>query len=298
MRSDSLRWLRCPACAGDLTLSAQPEQGFVTTGTLRCSCGGEYAIRDGVTNFVYPLQLMPSDEEFQRKYDAGADQYDLGLRWLFESFYADENAIRSEMCDLLELKPNARVLEIGCGTGKDSVHIVQRLDGGGELWLLELSAGMIALARERLAGCQVPTEYVLANASYLPFAGGTFDAVFHFGGLNTFGEIRRALAEMTRVAKVGGKVVAGDEAVAPWLRRKLYGRILMNANQLYKHTPPLHLLPDNIQNVSLHWILGNAFYLIAYRVAAAAPALDLDLPIPGKRGGTLRSRYYGAESKP
>src|SRR5437868_5680508 len=136
----------------------------------------------------------------------------------------------------------------------------------------------------------IPIEFVLSNAAYLPFADGYFDAAFHFGGLNTFGEVRRALAEMTRVVRVGGKVVVGDEGIAPWLRQKTFGRILMNANPLYKHRPPIECLPENVCNVGLRWILGNAFYLIDYGVGTGAPRVDVDLPIPGK-GDSLRSRY-------
>jgi SAM-dependent methyltransferase len=134
---------------------------------------------------------------------------------------------------------------------------------------------------------------VLSNASYLPFADDSFDAAFHFGGINTFGELRRALSEMTRVVRVGGKVVVGDEGVAPWLRRRLFGRILVKANPLYAHRPPLDAIPDNAADVRLQWILGNAFYVIDYRVAAGPPFVDLDLPIPGK-GDSLRSRYYAS----
>jgi len=149
---------------------------------------------------------------------------------------------------------------------------------------------MIRLACRRLANVNSPVEYFLSNVTYLPFMDGHFDAAFHFGGLNTFGDIRRALSEMTRVTRIGGKVVVGDEGVAPWLRRNRFGRILINANPLYKHRPPLECLPENAREVSLRWILGNAFYLIDYRVGDGAPPVDLDLPIPGK-GDSLRSRY-------
>ena len=119
-----------------------------------------------------------------------------------------------------------------------------------------------------------------------------FRSVFHFGGINEFGEVGRALSEMTRVVTPGGKVVVGDEGIAPWLRRRVIGRILIRANPLYAHRPPLERLPENALDVSLHWIIGNAFYVIDYRVGDEPPPVDIDLPIPG-RGDSLRSRYYG-----
>jgi ubiquinone/menaquinone biosynthesis C-methylase UbiE len=262
----------------------------VIEGHLMCACGGTYRIEDGTPNLIYPNQLLPSDEEFKQKYDRGADKYDEGLDWLFGSFCEDENEVRSALVKLLNLRPGLHVLEVGCGTGKDSVHIASELGETGELYVQDISSAMIRLARRRLAGSPTPIEYLLGNAAYLPFNDGFFDAVFHFGGLNTFGEIRRALAEMTRVVHVGGKVVVGDEGVAPWLRKKEFGRVLINANPLYKHRPRLECLPENARDVALRWILGNAFYLIDYRVGDGPPKVDLDLPIPGK-GDSLRSRY-------
>lgn len=98
---------------------------------------------------------------------------------------------------------------------------------------------------------------------------------------------------MARVVRVGGKVVIGDEGLAPWLRHTELGRILLNSNYLYTYEPPIDLLPDNAADPCLRWVIGNAFYLIEFRVASAAPAVDLDLPILGTRGGTHRTRYYG-----
>ena len=297
MRREHLSVLRCPACRGTLELEAQRDDaGEVHEGALRCSCGERWEIRDGIAGFTYPVQLKPSDEELQKRYDDGAERYDDGLEWLFRSFHEDQDAVREKLVDLLELSSGATVLDLGGGTGSDSLHITRRLGSAGRLFLLDLSSGMLRIARSKLGKPQPIVEYLLGNGTHLPFADRTFDAVFHFGGINEFAEIPRTFVEMTRVTRVGGKVVVGDESVAPWLRRKTFGRILSNANPLYKHRPPLGALPVEARDVGLRWILGNAFYVIDYRVGEGSPPLDLDLPIPGK-GDSLRSRYDGAKSR-
>jgi ubiquinone/menaquinone biosynthesis C-methylase UbiE len=235
---------------------------------------------------------LPSDSEFQRKYDDGAHEYDTGLGWLFASFRQDQASFRRGLVDKLDLRPGMRVIETGCGTGQDSAEIAARIAPGGELYVQDLSIAMLQLARRRLRDAGVPVKFVLSNASYLPLPTGQFDAAFHFGGINTFGDVRRAIDDMTRVVRPGGAVVFGDEGVAPWLRRKRLGRILVKANPLYRHRPPIDKLPDVARDVRLSWLLGNAFYVIEYRVGESPPFVDLDLPIPGPRNGTLRSRYY------
>jgi SAM-dependent methyltransferase len=153
---------------------------------------------------------------------------------------------------------------------------------------------MLAVGRERMvaAGCE-RAEFFVGNAAHLPFPDGILDAAFHFGGINLFTDQAKAIAEMARVVKVGGKVVFGDEGVAPWLRDKPHGQVLMNSNRLYKYAPPTDKLPECARDVCVRWFLGNAYYTIDFRVGDGPPRLDLDLPILGQRGGTHRTRYHG-----
>jgi len=282
---------RCAATTQPLTLEVFSAAGDeIIEGALVSPSGAVYSIRGGVPDFTYPEELQPSDEEFLRKYEGGAQQYDVGLQWLFRSFFLNQESVRAAMVARLELQPGARVLEVGCGTGKDTLHIARALAGSGELFAQDISPAMLAIAKTETAEAAVPIEFSVGNAAYLPFADGQFDAVFHFGGINEFGDITRALAEMTRVTRIRGKVVVGDEGIAPWMRDRPFGQILINANPLYRHTPPLAMLPEAARDVHLNWIIANAFYLIDYRVGEGPPAVNLDLPIPGK-GDTLRSRF-------
>lgn len=292
MKRSTANFYRCPASNDKLALTAGQLNGEeVLRGTLTAQ-GRSYEITDGVPNFIYPKQLLEDDADVLRKYDEAADKYEVGLDWLFGSFFEDEVAVRNQMIDLLGLQPNSRVLEVGCGTGRDSALIADRLSSSGSLFLQELSSGMMNICRKSLSQKKVPIEFSLANAAYLPFADQSFDAVYHFGGINTFSEKQRAFSEMTRVAKKGGVVVIGDESVPPWLREKDFGKILMKANPLYEHRVPLECIPESARNVSVKWVLGNAFYVIRYEVGDGPPPVDLDRPIPGK-GDSLRSRYYG-----
>lgn len=291
MRKSKLALLRCPGCKSCLAFEAGAKNiSEAVEGQLLCSCGNTFPVRNGVPDLTFPADMGRSDQELRTRYDCSAAHYETGLKWLFRSFYEDADALRSEMVDLLGIGPDATVLDLGCGTGEDSIHIVRRLDHRGSLFMLDLAAGMLELSRQKLSDSEASVEWLQGNGCYLPFADNAFDAVFHFGGINEFSEPRRALNEMTRVTRVCGKVVVGDEGVAPWLRRKTYGRILTKANPLYKNRPPLECLPANARDVRLRWILGNAFYVIDYKVGEGPPPVDLDLPIPG-RGDTLRSRY-------
>src|SRR4051812_45550 len=182
MRSEAVAILRCPSCGEPLT--AQGGDEVVEKGRLTCRRGHEYDVRDGFADLVYPRDLMPSDAEFQAKYDVGAEDYDSGIQWMWKAFSTDEDAARAELIDLLELEPGMRALETGAGTGQDSWRIMQRLGDDGELFATDLSVGMLRVAKRRLAAYRTAHELLLCNGSYLPFEDDAFDAAYHFGGIN------------------------------------------------------------------------------------------------------------------
>jgi ubiquinone/menaquinone biosynthesis C-methylase UbiE len=298
MHNSFIKTIVCPKTKGPLELEVSKQEGDVIKDGILINkkTNSEYKIQDGIPDFTYPDELKASDKEFNEKYEANADFYDIGMQWLFSSFYEEEENVRNKLISFLNIRPDDFILNLGCGSGSDSKYILRHLNENGKLFNLDLSRNLLRIARDKLSGSKAQLDYFIGNGSYLPFAGQIFDSVFHFGGINIFSEKKRAIMEMTRVVKPGGRVVFGDESAAPWLSKKNFGKIITNANPLYKHRPPLDLLPDNAQDVSLNYVLGNSFYIIAFTVGEPAK-LNLDLPIPGKRGGTLRSRYEANHPK-
>lgn len=284
----------CPATGDPLNLEVQQEdQGRVKEGVLRSQEGVQYFIRDGVPDFTWPPQLDRSDAETLSSYESIAQDYDMYASLPFITYRSDEYAVREHMADLLALTPESRVLEIGCGTGRGALHLVKRLGKQGALYLQELSPGLLAQARRKLESNGVDAEFSIANGSYLPFEDNFFDAAHHFGGINTFSDIRRCLSELVRVVKPGGKIVIGDEGLAPWLKEAEFGRIMTNSNPLLKCSPPLELLPANVDEVRLEYIMMGAFYSVDFKVLNEPHQPDYHMRIPSKRGGTHWTRYHG-----
>jgi ubiquinone/menaquinone biosynthesis C-methylase UbiE len=295
---------RCPYSGKPLRIEVTEQDGDDVVGgrlLVEEEPAVEYEIAGGMPRLIQfeREEFGPAEAREREYYEAVADEYDRVLDWLFESFYEDEHEFRSWMIDLLELKPTDRLLETGAGTCRDTVEIARRLGPEGQLFVQDLSPNMLSIGRDRmrdgglLDGSHGRVSFFIGNAARLPFPGASFDAAYHFGGLNLFTDRELALAEMARVVRPGGRVVVGDEGMAPWLREREYGKILMSSNQLYSYQAPTDLLPESSREVSLHWALGNAFWVIAFKVGEGSPNVDLDLPILGKRGGTHRTRYFG-----
>lgn len=265
----------------------------VVTGRLVGEDGAEYHIRGGIPDLTYPRELAGEQKESLSYYEGVADVYDDVAHLSFRIQYVDEAKARQEFVRLLGLRPDSRVLELACGTGRDSEIIARDLDETGQLYLQDISPAMLLQSRKKLSGASVPVEYVVGNACFLPFPDRYFDAVFSFGGLGVFGDIAGSLKEIARVTKVGGKVVVGDESMPPWLHETEYGRVLLNNNPLFKKAIPFEQIPVEARDVTVRWVIGGVYYLIEFVVGEGEPKADFDLEIPGRRGGTLRTRYYG-----
>ena len=294
MRSGEEKFYVDPITLEALTLSEEVRDGEeIQSGLLLSPSGHRFEIRNGVPDLVYPFDLPAVDRHALQQSEERVDGYDRYLPLTFSTYGEDEQVVRNAMIDKLRLRSGAVILETGAGTGRDSEIIARRLGAGGKFYIQDLSPSFLARNVERMHGVPVRVEPALANGYYLPFPDNSFDACFHFGGINAFGDVRRAFSEMARVTKPGGKVVVGDESMPPWLRETEFAKILMNSNPEFIYPLPLDKLPVEARKTRLEWIIGGVFYVIDFEVGEGEPWADFDFPIPGVRGGTHRTRYCG-----
>ena len=138
-----------------------------------------------------------------------------------------------------------------------------------------------------------PLYLSVSDALSLPYVDSYFDRVYHFGGINLFRSIPKALAEFFRVLKPGGLCLFGDEGVAEHLRSSDYGKMLINNNSLWSAHPPLGDLPCTAADVKLQYVLGMSFWLLSFVKQSSTPTINPFVEHIGPRGGTMHSRYYG-----
>jgi ubiquinone/menaquinone biosynthesis C-methylase UbiE len=176
--------------------------------------GARYPIREGIPVFV--TEASGQNRKYQEMYDRTAALYDPVLtiaRCL--RFNRDS---RLEYIRELEIPAGARVLEVSVGTGAN----LKYFPADAQLFGLDLSWGMLRQCRKRLERTKRSAALFQGEAERLPFAGDSFDVVFHVGGINFFNDRARAVAEMIRVARPGTKIVIVDETeklVRGWYER-------------------------------------------------------------------------------
>ncbi len=99
----------------------------------------------------------------------------------------------------LALAPGRTVLDVACGTGTSSVCLAK---SGAEVTGCDFSPGMLDVARTRASGI----EFVFGDALKLPFDDATFDAATISFGLRNVADTHRAISEMRRVVRPGGRL--------------------------------------------------------------------------------------------
>jgi len=128
----------------------------------------------------------------------------------------------------LRLKDRERVLEVGCGTGILWAANADRIPAGVSLVLTAASPGMLEESRRRLARLPVAPELRVADVQSLPFADASFDAAIANHMLYHVPDRARALSELARVLRPGGRLHA---ATYPWTHllelRELVARLGM-----------------------------------------------------------------------
>lgn len=146
------------------------------------------------------------------RYDVMNDLMSMGAHRLWKRFAVERAALR----------PGERVLDLASGTGDLALRMIPKVGAGGGVVLSDINAAMLNLGRDRLTdrGILGNVEYVLANAESLPFEEASFDCLTIAFGLRNVTEKERALEEMFRVLRPGGRclVLEFSHPVAPGLK--------------------------------------------------------------------------------
>ncbi len=166
----------------------------------------------------------------EHAFDAAAPYYD---SWYDSPLGQTVDALEKDVLyGLAGLRPGERALEVGSGTA----HFALDLAGHGlEVAGVELSPAMLAVAREKVRACAGRDEarparasatsgtvrLVRGDAAALPLADAVFDLVLSVTMLEFVADPPRALAEMWRTVRPGGRLVVGVlNALSPWARAR------------------------------------------------------------------------------
>jgi len=191
----------------------------------------------GPETIDFGFEKVAEDDKARRVggvFDSVAARYDLmndlmsaGLHRLWKAFTVRQADVR----------PGMRVLDIAGGTGDLVLRFARQTGPSGQVWLTDINGSMLREGRNRLLDAGLLLPIVQCDAEALPFPDDHFDVVTVAFGLRNMTHKERALAEMRRVLRPGGRVLvlefsrvwaplaplydAYSFSVLPWLGKKI-----------------------------------------------------------------------------
>lgn len=132
-----------------------------------------------------------------RKYDLMNDVMSFGMHRGWKRFAIEISGVTK----------GDRVLDIAGGSGDLSRLFAQKVGESGEVILTDINASMLAVGRDRLIDDGLPVPALQCDAEKLPFPDQHFDCVIVAFGLRNMTHKDKALAEMQRVLKIGGRLL-------------------------------------------------------------------------------------------
>jgi len=159
------------------------------------------------THFGY--QQVPVDEKVGRVrqvFDSVASRYDLMNDLMSLGVH---RIWKRQTVALAGVRRGQQVLDLASGTGDLAERFAGIVGADGAVVMSDINAAMLTQGRDRLIdkGRVGNLHFALANAERLPFASGSFDCVTIGFGLRNVTHKERALTEMQRVLRPGGRAL-------------------------------------------------------------------------------------------
>ncbi|MDI3407592.1 demethylmenaquinone methyltransferase [Streptomyces cavernicola] len=160
-----------------------------------------------------PHEVAEMFDDVAEKYDLTNDVLSLGQARLW----------RKEVAKAVDARPAQKILDLAAGTATSSQPFAQ---AGAYVVPCDFSLGMLSVGKQR----HPHMPFTAGDATRLPFADDVFDAVSISFGLRNVQETDKALRELYRVTKPGGRVVICEFSQPTWTPfRTVYTEYLMRA---------------------------------------------------------------------
>jgi len=191
-------------------------------------------------------------------------------------------AYRERMLDLCPVGDGSSVLDVGCGLGHETSRLAGLVGKGGRVDGIDSSESLIEEARRRAQETGVPVNYGTGDAHNLPYVNASFDLCRAERVLLYLEDPAKAVEEMSRVTRPGGRVVIFDFD---------YGALFIDSDFVGMTRQIEALIASDPRNPSIGKNLPNLFRKAGLAIEAIVPSTVLpNTAIARRLSGSALSR--------
>jgi ubiquinone/menaquinone biosynthesis methyltransferase len=177
---------------------------------------------------------------------------------------------RARAVELAALHPGDRALDVCCGTGDLALQLKRRVGDAGSVVGVDFSAPMLELASAKAARSGLAVDFLEGNALELPFEDASFDAATVGFGVRNVADLERAIAEMSRVVRPGGRVVileitTPERPPLSWFYSVWFDRIVPVLGKVSGERDAYSYLPDSVRSFPRARPLARSMHEVGLR---------------------------------
>lgn len=213
------------------------------------------------------------------------EDLDFSIRSLFY------HGMEQRLFDFFQIKPNMRILDLGCGTGFLTEWLYRTYpDHELEIVGVDLQEVLLSKATERANAASFPIVYMRGDAHALSFADDSFDLIVSHTLIKWVEEPKRVLSEMYRVLKQDGLLCIGERILPPvFLSKDRIDQIVQRKTESMMNSiphPQIALeLPERLNQMGMRGVDCIAFS-VPTRMGKTGEALrnfESKIGTPGNR---------------
>lgn len=185
-----------------------------------------------------------------------------------------------DFIERIHLKPGAKVLDVACGTGNQSIPAAR---AGAQVIGLDIAPNLLEQARKRAAEENLKIEFVEGDAEKLPYDAARFDVVLSMFGAMFAPRPEVVASELVRVCRKGGLIAMGN-----WTPEGFVGQMFKMTS---KYAPP----PPGMQPPVLWGVekVVTERFAGKVRLEMTRQHLLFDYPFPPSDAVALFRKYFG-----
>ncbi len=204
---------------------------------------------------------------------------------LMEEFNVSPGAVerRARILAALNVKTGTQVLDVGSGPGHQAYEIAQAIGSDGRIEGVDSAEGSVEIGRRRCAGLE-NASFTFGDAYDLPYDDATFDTAMSSQVFEYLDDVPKALSEMFRVLKPGGRVLIHGTG---------WGALVWHSTDPERMSRILKIWDGHLADPRMPETMAKKLYNTGFVGVHAEPVVHIELSYDPRSISAILAKFVG-----